>query len=714
MPTIYSLPDELLLKIVRYAIPFRALADANDCRHFRPNATALALSVVSKLFRSLAQPMLYLDIAVKTGLEAQKLLASAAFARYHTARIELELCDEECEEIWDSVGTVTVKELIQSAGTRGLKELKLLSRESLDAALLAGAGAELKFLKLDLFAPLELKDTGTAFPFKLYHFDLQTPFLAHHNGPPHVLSALIRPSISTLRSLSLGSPSHSGPEHSALLYLPEFPSLARHITSLTLNGLGCPTRTPKNPKFKGSLAYFSSLVNLTVTYRHPVAITELLHSLPSNNPTITHLTLRLVNWADENANPFKMRDKEVWYKVMNSKALAKLEVLSWLHERPQIDVAQLELLKSGRDVEMEFESEGEWAATLSHLKLVVRMILDEPPPGVAHSEMSLSSFPPRPVSERSHDSNFNEPLLPYAFRHGLANPTSFEQYPVGSAGGAAGGWGTHHLLGSGRGRFKLLVLGASACLLFLLHAHFYRPRHHGGPPPFWPPPPFDRHGPPPPPELAANQGLPESSPAIHEALRHPPIITPAYKLDPEATPTATANLADALPILPSSMITQPRRATPPTSPNPWPSLPEDWPGHALLSASRFPTADPYSSGYMVDPPLLSPPPARVLSAAFEWAVKAQEEKIGGRTMVAGTGWDKRTGRPTLVERETIVMGDGEWEKPNYSVRDIEEGKGVEKAPKVQWEGEVSEGAEEDGQRREWVKRAFLHVWEGYK
>jgi mannosyl-oligosaccharide alpha-1,2-mannosidase len=40
--------------------------------------------------------------------------------------------------------------------------------------------------------------------------------------------------------------------------------------------------------------------------------------------------------------------------------------------------------------------------------------------------------------------------------------------------------------------------------------------------------------------------------------------------------------------------------------------------------------------------------------------------------------------------------------------------------KVQWEGELEEGGEEgeraveERRRREWVKKAFLHAWEGYK
>ena len=91
--------------------------------------------------------------------------------------------------------------------------------------------------------------------------------------------------------------------------------------------------------------------------------------------------------------------------------------------------------------------------------------------------MSNSTFPPRPPlsdresnpSIRPHEQDYAEPLLPYAFRHGQANPTSFEQYPAGPTGGAATpGASWVHVLGSGRGRFRLVVLAAGACLLFLL------------------------------------------------------------------------------------------------------------------------------------------------------------------------------------------------------------------------------------------------------
>lgn len=108
------------------------------------------------------------------------------------------------------------------------------------------------------------------------------------------------------------------------------------------------------------------------------------------------------------------------------------------------------------------------------------MILDDPPPPPSsQSTLSLSSFPPRPppTSDRSDSSyryqnseaDHREPLLPYAFSHGQPNQTSFGQYPSAPGPIDAGVGSLAQVLSSGRGRFRLLVLAASACLLFLLY-----------------------------------------------------------------------------------------------------------------------------------------------------------------------------------------------------------------------------------------------------
>ena len=119
---------------------------------------------------------------------------------------------------------------------------------------------------------------------------------------------------------------------------------------------------------------------------------------------------------------------------------------------------------------------------------------------------------------------------------------------------------------------------------------------------------------------------------------------------------------------------------------------------------------------MSDPPLLGPPPAKYLFKAFEWAVREKKAVMERFKAVAapGTGWDSRTGRPTIVERDQIKLGADGWKKPTFKVADIEQGKGVGALQKVQYDGDVADGHKEEAERREWVKRAFLHVWEGYK
>ncbi|KAM0747845.1 seven-hairpin glycosidase [Meredithblackwellia eburnea MCA 4105] len=361
------------------------------------------------------------------------------------------------------------------------------------------------------------------------------------------------------------------------------------------------------------------------------------------------------------------------------------------------------------------------------------MILDDDHPQMKHpappSTMSLSPFPPRPTSSSSwagyhaHPASSSstsslpldaeQPLLPYAFRH--PQPQSFDQYPgnpVGVYAGPVGG--VLAVLGNGRARFRILVIACGACLLFLLHAHFYRPRHHGPPPhfrPFWgPPPPHPGPGPGGFGDLGPPPGAPDFAQRPPVAVERPEDVAGA-----QAQTTATLVEPD-LPVLPDHLIVQERRPTPPTSPNPWPHLPEAWGGHDWLSPSRFPPDDPYSAGAMKDPPLMSPPPARYLMKAFEWSareVKATQEKLTGKFKDAlGISFDPQTGKAKPVPRDEIVLPKS---SSKIKVVNLEQGKGVKKLRKVQWDGKADATGEEIArERREWVKRAFLHVWEGYK
>lgn len=110
---------------------------------------------------------------------------------------------------------------------------------------------------------------------------------------------------------------------------------------------------------------------------------------------------------------------------------------------------------------------------------------------------------------------------------------------------------------------------------------------------------------------------------------------------------------------------------------------------------------------MEDPPELESPPAQWIAKAFEWAAS---QAGGGRGPVGGR-LDERTGRPLKVPHAKLFMGKG-WRKPAFDLGDVGKGRGL---PIVQAEEREADGREEEeSERREWVRRAFMHTWEGYK
>lgn len=110
---------------------------------------------------------------------------------------------------------------------------------------------------------------------------------------------------------------------------------------------------------------------------------------------------------------------------------------------------------------------------------------------------------------------------------------------------------------------------------------------------------------------------------------------------------------------------------------------------------------------MEDPPELRSPPAQWIAKAFEWAAS----QAGRGREPAGRRSEERTGRPVRVPHAKLFMGKG-WRKPAFDLRDVGKGRGL---PNVQVEERARDGREEEeSERREWVRRAFLHTWEGYK
>jgi len=130
---------------------------------------------------------------------------------------------------------------------------------------------------------------------------------------------------------------------------------------------------------------------------------------------------------------------------------------------------------------------------------------------------------------------------------------------------------------------------------------------------------------------------------------------------------------------------------------------------------------------MKDPDLqgkYKPPPARYLLKAFEYAVKAMKRDWKVGEMGKGADWDRLTGRVKKVERKWLKWeGRQGWKLASeMKVGKLGQGSSGEKRMrKVQEERVRGESEEEEKrrekervERRDWVKRAFLHAWEGYK
>lgn len=87
-----------------------------------------------------------------------------------------------------------------------------------------------------------------------------------------------------------------------------------------------------------------------------------------------------------------------------------------------------------------------------------------------------------------------------------------------------------------------------------------------------------------------------------------------------------------------------------------------------------------------------------------------------------------SGRPTLIPHDDIYMGPDEEESSSketensgetvVKMADVGKGEGGMKVlPKVQFEGKLAGNQkvlDEEQARREFVKRAFVHTWTGYK
>ncbi|SCV68306.1 BQ2448_427 [Microbotryum intermedium] len=383
------------------------------------------------------------------------------------------------------------------------------------------------------------------------------------------------------------------------------------------------------------------------------------------------------------------------------------------------------------------------------------------PSAVSMSAMSLSSFPPRPplgfgsyrgesspstgdyyhhhpgygrssyvyATPTSHLSN--ESLLLPTSRIGIvigndngnANGQTFERYPQ-----------THQPLSMGWTRLnsntklmRALSIFGCVCLVYIVprrsartrqfaldmsfaeqprHGPFGHPRPLFGRPP--PPVPFDR--------------IPGEN-VVGEPIKHT-IKRPAK---PGSLDDGLFTREQILKLpLAKEYTTYASRARliPPTWPDPWSRLPDEWKGRAWLAEERFAGGrghDPLSEQIF--------PPQQYVVKAYEYTRELgrqanlhglEHKPPAGIQYLKAARFDEHTGRPLQVPRSELKLSHDGWKKPQLKVSDL--GKPVAfgrsaKRPKVQYAGKIDASktrVEEESRRKEWVKRAFMHAWEAYK
>ncbi|KAK4699601.1 hypothetical protein P7C70_g6659, partial [Phenoliferia sp. Uapishka_3] len=279
MSTIPSLPNELILQIIRHVLPAFSVAGLRSVDTiFNPNADALSLCLVSQLFRDLTQPLLYLKIRVGTSLGSKLLADSGAFSTQRTEHFELATSRYSNE---------TLRRLVQVAGTKALEVLKADVVGPFDWSILEAKvsqprikysrwrAQELVELPVPARAlpPGRLEDSPTRVPlrnhcrFRFDHdvFDDRHPFLSNYLSPPVSLPCL--PSLATgITSLTIAH-------------------LARALTEFALDA------TTKH-LIRTNLSLFSAVTHLTVqTYDMGDVIDILALFPPEVESNVTHLSL---------------------------------------------------------------------------------------------------------------------------------------------------------------------------------------------------------------------------------------------------------------------------------------------------------------------------------------------------------------------------------------------------------------------------------------
>lgn len=182
--------------------------------------------------------------------------------------------------------------------------------------------------------------------------------------------------------------------------------------------------------------------------------------------------------------------------------------------------------------------------------------------------------------------------------------------------------------------------------------------------------------------------------------------------------------ARPIPEYDEAAFTQPRRSVPPTWPDPWAHVDDPaFRAREWLGVSRFGSAE---QGWKQtqDPPQRAAPPARYILKAFEYtaevAGKRKDGVAGDGPLPPGVDFDDMTGRPKMVDRKNLKLGKEHGWKPDPRFLAANIGtarQNVRESPPIQQVGAGASSHDpasiEEARRRDWVKRAFMHVWEGY-
>ncbi|GAA5825216.1 hypothetical protein JCM10212_002960, partial [Sporobolomyces blumeae] len=361
---------------------------------------------------------------------------------------------------------------------------------------------------------------------------------------------------------------------------------------------------------------------------------------------------------------------------------------------------------------------------------------DPPPPHDDDDSPSLRSNSSPYTHPYSHDYEANRASIGEAFASRLANsPRSGRRFGLlatfaGDSPAASSIKGALVTATRWRGtKQKVLWVAAALSLVYLIHTiKASSDDHHAWHPHFSKPDP--------------NLDLDYYDAPVDAVPDAPP--------DSQLTGAPSRSDVDEIPLSANlTAFVQPRRKIRPSTPDPWADvqsrtfLGRDW-----LSVERFGSTELGWKG-MRDPPERPVPPARYLVKAFEYAARSkptrdevdakrkehEAARLSGKegltaddldwNMGPGTAWDERTGRPKMVSRKDLKLGEYfKWnpEQKGYRVSDLGTGGMRErKMAKVQADGVVGESRDEEAkrekereERRDWVKRAFLHAWEGYK